>query len=273
MHKKKIFLFAVLFLILSSSLVYGQDYTNPLIIVDDNSSVDWHNPYSWTITEETTYYKTGSNSLKIEIPASSQYKNVYIDFQADLTEYDYLAFWFKGNNSGATLRIDLTTTVGVSAYYYWEADDRLGWEFIEKNIDDDLSQVGGPDISDINYFTISMASNNANPITLYFDWVIVSIGDPQEGPSEDPELTEYSLNFESFFIGEWAFIGVIVWILLGVAVMKINKYSGVFVFVLSMLYLLVLYDTLDKFGNNIYYMIVILFYSLFSVFLTVLVDN
>lgn len=155
-----------------------------MIILDDDGTDFIYNPWSWGAVDDTDLTVYGDESLKLTIPAHSQYQNVYFDFHKDLTDFDYIGIWFKGNNSGTTFRFSLDTTYGSAFYYYFYSDVGIAWEFISLDLFESFSIVGSPDISDINYFTITMSSDNANDITFYIDYTFVVNGvvDPVPEP-------------------------------------------------------------------------------------------
>jgi len=76
--------------------------------------------------------------------------------------------------------------------------------------------------------------------------------------------TIFSFDFQSLLYGDYALFGILAFIVLGLVAIKLNKYAGVFVGIIAVLYEVELYGALDLYGNNIWYMIIVLFYGIFA---------
>lgn len=71
-------------------------------------------------------------------------------------------------------------------------------------------------------------------------------------------------TIETLFFGSGAFIGILIFIILGLVAQAKERYSGAFIFIIAMIYEWQFYERLDMYGNNIYYMIILIVYAIFS---------
>ena len=259
-------LVCILILWLCSVLVVqtANAQTNPLVIIDDDMTFDSFNPYNWGESDET-YSVYGENSLKLVIPSASQYQSFYFDFHEDLTAYDTLGIWFKGNNSGNTLRFSLITVLGYDIFYTFYVDVSQAWEFIEINLST-MGVVGTPNIDNINYFEMSVSNSPGSEFTVYWDYTFVSYGPVYSTPTPTPTATPGPVEFDLdlWLFGDLAIFGILGFIILGLLAIKLSNYAGVFVGIIAILYEIMLFEGLNVYGNNIWYMIIVLFFALFA---------
>lgn len=72
------------------------------------------------------------------------------------------------------------------------------------------------------------------------------------------------LTIDALMYGSYAWLGLLAFIIMGLIAIKLNRFAGVFVFIIAMLYEIQLYGALDIYGNNIWYMIIVLIFAVFS---------
>ena len=241
---------------------------DPLILFDDWFASGWTNDWSWGLGNDMDDKVEGVTSLFVDVPASAQYQNLDYTLAGtiDLTIYNNFFYWFKGNNSGEQLQFRFANN--ASSFYYASFDDSYeGWNYNGwlgfKTV---WLSSGTPDWSKIGYFVVMMSSDNANPVSVKFDYLFVTNGTdislPTPTPTASPAPIEF--DFEEYLFGDLAIFGILVFIILGLVAIKLSRFSGVFVGLIGLLYEFMLFDGLDIYGNNIWYMVIVLFYSIFA---------
>lgn len=238
---------------------------DPLVIFDDWFGSTWTNSWNWGISNDLDTYVEGSTSMKIAIDPHSQFEGIDkpLGYNLDLTVYDDLYFWFKGNSSNLQLQIRFYNNA-TSFYYHAFNDDFYGWGYVPfLDFKGAFAFGGTPDWSLIEQVSFTMSSDNAINCEYWFDYLFFTNNDdvlPTPSPPPDPDLV---LTIQELLFGSLAWIGILLFIILGLVAIKLSKYSGAFVFLIAMLYELMLYDQLDIYGNNIWYMVIVLIYAIF----------
>ena len=70
-------------------------------------------------------------------------------------------------------------------------------------------------------------------------------------------------DFETLFFGNGWFIGLMLFMILAVVLVAISKYCTVFVVIITVLFEVEYYTRLDTYGNHVWKMIILLFFTLF----------
>jgi len=85
-------------------------------------------------------------------------------------------------------------------------------------------------------------------------------------------LASAEQDFESLFFGTGAWLGLLLFMIVCVALVAISKYCSVFVIIIIIMFEVEYYTRLDDYGNHVWKMIILLFFALF-VCITALVDK
>jgi hypothetical protein len=78
-----------------------------------------------------------------------------------------------------------------------------------------------------------------------------------------PVKADAESDFETLFFGNGWVIGLMLFMILAVVLVIISKYTVVFVVIITILFEVEYYNRLDTYGNHIWKMIILLFFSLF----------
>lgn len=87
-----------------------------------------------------------------------------------------------------------------------------------------------------------------------------------------PVKADAQADFESLFFGNGAWLGLLLFMIVCVALVAISKYTAVFVVIIIVMMEVEYYNRLNKYGNHIWKMIILLFFALF-VCLVALLDK
>lgn len=70
-------------------------------------------------------------------------------------------------------------------------------------------------------------------------------------------------DFESLFFGTGAWLGLLLFMIVCVALVAISKYCAVFVVMIIVFFEVEYYNRLDIYGNHVWKMVILLFFALF----------
>jgi len=79
-------------------------------------------------------------------------------------------------------------------------------------------------------------------------------------------------DFESLFFGTGAYLGLLLFMIVSVALVAISKYTAIFVVIITVLFEVEYYNRLDEYGNHVWKMVILLFFALF-VCINALIDK
>ena len=139
----------------------------------DESATYWDVDVGSTKTNETGIVVRGVNSTKVLWDAAAE-GDLFHEYGAqdiDITNFTFVEFWFKGNNSGASINLDLLTNGDVDVIRRSWIDDSVNWtkwQFALYN----FTEVGGSwdnviaAVDEIRFWTDEAASQGT---TMYFD--------------------------------------------------------------------------------------------------------
>lgn len=71
-------------------------------------------------------------------------------------------------------------------------------------------------------------------------------------------------DFESLFFGTGAWLGLLLFMIVCVALVAISKYCAVFVVIITIMMEVEYYTRLDIYGNHVWKMIILMFFALFT---------
>ena len=259
--KKKVSLF---FLLIISALALAPlcncQYDNAIVIVDDFQTLYWNHLSGWVRSNDYQVYETGVNSYKIIIDSGSWGENIYKAATYDLSTYNYFGFLFWGNGSGYEFKLVLQTS-GGNYYSYQHFDNKAGWDWISFPVGF-FTVTGAPNWNSITELQLWFYGNNAAELTVRLDLVAFF-----EDYPADPRITAEANELQDLLInilfGDLAFIGILLFLVLGTIAIILKAEMAAFVFILTMIYEVMLYRELDIYGNNIYYMLILVAYAIF----------
>jgi len=87
-----------------------------------------------------------------------------------------------------------------------------------------------------------------------------------------PVKADAEADFESLFFGNGAWLGMLLFMIVCVALVAISKYCAVFVVIIVVMFEVEYYNRLDIYGNHVWKMVILLFFALF-VCLAALLDK
>ena len=85
-------------------------------------------------------------------------------------------------------------------------------------------------------------------------------------------LASADQDFESLFFGTGAWLGLLLFMIVCVALVAISKYTAVFVVIIVVMFEVEYYNRLDEYGNHVWKMVILLFFAL-SVCITAIMDK
>ena len=158
---------------------------NPLVVTDDDQSTFWSvggsgtsGTLSISISDDSTEYLRGSNSLKITVDNTGTYDVVYIyhNFSStqDWSGYEFITLWFYGSGTGDDIGVKIQDS-GGNVSRWWITDDFIGWRrFILPLKHPDTTPTGTEaDLSQV----IQIAIDNIQTTgTWYLDRVVLDVG-------------------------------------------------------------------------------------------------
>jgi len=255
-----------------NNFVNALEYEDDRTIIFDDWFSNFINTWSWGLQNDIDNKFTGDTAQLILVPSGSQYQNIEYRFyeDIDLSIWSNWWFWFYGNGSGETIQFRFMNNA-TDGYYVTFNDNWVGWNYYGFiDFQAIATQIASnADWSCMDRFLMVMSSNPASEFTIRLDYMFFSNGSdimpstPTPSPTPTPDLI---LSFEEIFFGEYAYIGMVIFMILGLIAMYLTQYAGIFVFILSMLYEFELYARLDIYGNNVWYMIIIIVYAVFSAY-------
>jgi len=71
-------------------------------------------------------------------------------------------------------------------------------------------------------------------------------------------------DFESLFFGTGAWLGLLLFMIVCVALVAISKYCTVFVVIISIMMEVEYFNRLDIYGNYVWHMLILMFFALFT---------
>lgn len=83
-----------------------------------------------------------------------------------------------------------------------------------------------------------------------------------------PVKADAESDFESLFFGNGAWLGLLLFMIVCVALLAISKYCAVFVVMIIVFFEVEYYNRLDIYGNHVWKMIILLFFALFVCIVT-----
>jgi hypothetical protein len=153
-----------------------------------------------TLADDTGVVKRGNNSLKIDVGSGTYAAwQIYHDYvpTVDWSPYDFLSFWWYGQNSGGNLRVWIYTPDAASGYYWDIREDWLGWRRVVIPLSNPTSYWGTPgDLTSVARIGIgSEASENpAFGGTRYLDRGGVDVGNWVKLEVQVPDSLNASIN-------------------------------------------------------------------------------
>jgi len=107
---------------------------------------------------------------------------------------------------------------------------------------------------------------NLKVVSLFIMFLVVA------GFLVSPVKADAEADFESLFFGAGAWLGLLLFMIVSVALVAISKYTAVFVVVITVMFEVEYYNRLDIYGNHVWKMVILLFFALF-VCITALLDK
>jgi len=158
---------------------------NPLVVTDDDQSTFWSvggsgtsGTLSISISDDSTEYLRGSNSLKITVDNTGTYDVVYIyhNFSStqDWSGYEFITLWFYGSGTGDDIGVKIQDS-GGNVSRWWITDDFIGWKrFILPLKHPDTTPTGTEaDLSRVIQIAIDDIQTTG---TWYLDRVVLDVG-------------------------------------------------------------------------------------------------
>ena len=158
---------------------------NPLVVTDDDQSAFWtvggsgtSGTLSISISDDSTEYLRGSNSLKITVDNTGTYDVVYIyhNFSStqDWSGYEFITLWFYGSGTGDDIGVKIQDS-GGNVSRWWITDDFIGWKrFILPLKHPDTTPTGTEaDLSRVIQIAIDDIQTTG---TWYLDRVVLDVG-------------------------------------------------------------------------------------------------
>jgi len=149
------------------------DYSNPPTqIFNDGGSSFW-TLVEGTGSDDSTEYKKGSNSYKVEL--SSQTLDAYHDYSSaqDYSSKNSFRIWMYGANTGSTIRLEFWNEAYASktnGYYYAITDDFSGWQQFDV-LRSSFTDIGTPTGWD-SIMCVRLLGSTAVTATYRFDWLV-----------------------------------------------------------------------------------------------------
>jgi len=130
--------------------------------------------------QSTDEFKTGTSSLKFTPGTGAnavwQFEHDYgVGTEKDMSDKNYIGFWFYGSNSGRNIKFFLWTSAG-NYYYVTITDNFSGWRWLLYKLVDDFTSAGAPDIASIRKIYYNSSGENDLTGTWYVDHVTLFDG-------------------------------------------------------------------------------------------------
>ncbi|RLI05851.1 hypothetical protein DRO26_01010 [Candidatus Bathyarchaeota archaeon] len=173
------------------------------VLWDDDQTSFWSVVYGGsgslvvpTLSNDSGVAKRGNNSLKIKVGSGSySIWYIYHDFASaqDFSDYDFLAFWWYGQNTGNRLIVALDTTPLTDFYDWYIYDDWSGWKRVVLPLRNPDYIGGSPSLTNINRIRIN--GNELGQGTFYLDRGGVDVGNWVKCEIQVPdELDNYGVT-------------------------------------------------------------------------------
>lgn len=178
------------------AISFEQD-VSPIIISDEDQSSFWTahairegkgSLGTPVLYDDTSFSFNGANSLKIKTTNGNygawQIYHKYDSLQ-DWSSQDYIAFYWYGGNTGATLSLQIESEIANNDYYVYKfTDNWSGWKRLIAVINKpDSESPIKPDLSRIDQITIGFWYSENVHGTFWLDRVTVDVGKFTDKPS------------------------------------------------------------------------------------------
>lgn len=88
-----------------------------------------------------------------------------------------------------------------------------------------------------------------------------------------PVQADADADFESLFFGTGAWLGLLLFMIVCVALVAISKYTAIFVVIIIVLFEVEYFNRLDQYGNHVWKMVILMFFALFVCITALVVDK
>lgn len=170
---KKLYIICLSFLLFSALPISLAD--SGLTLFNDEGSNGWvKGSASWVLSTDTTDYKVGNSSVKIEIPAHQQYWYIYRTLDNALNySYGFYGFWMYTNlTEYQTVRIAFAAPDDTHFFYnYFQVYNGWFYYVIPREA---MTDYNGGNWTNVTQLIFSLGADLANDQTLKIDYVTLT---------------------------------------------------------------------------------------------------